>query len=103
MKYRIVGLLAMSLLLGLAGCEKKGPAEQAGEKVDEAAAEVKEGAQDAGDAVCLFGGDLQKLGVRVVRRGLVGQQVQRVLDSFERIVDLVGDRRRQASSCRQLL
>ncbi len=60
MKYRIAGLLAMGLLLGLAGCEKKGSAEQAGEKIDEAAAQVKEGAQDAGDAMKEAGQDVKE-------------------------------------------
>ena len=51
MRYRMVGLLAMSMLLALAGCEKKGPAEQAGEKIDEAAEQAKEGMQEAADDV----------------------------------------------------
>ena len=56
---RVLPWLAVLGLLGLAGCEKKGPAEQAGEKVDEAAAEVKEGAQDAGDAMKDAAGDVK--------------------------------------------
>lgn len=62
-------LLAASLSLGLAACEKKGPVEQAGEevdeaidtmknggestenKVDDAMDEAREGAQDAADEI----------------------------------------------------
>ena len=43
----IVGLSA--LLLG--GCDSDGPAEQAGEKIDQAAEQAREGLNDAGDAV----------------------------------------------------
>jgi len=37
------------LALVAAGCEKEGPAERAGEQIDEAMDEVKEAADDAGD------------------------------------------------------
>ena len=36
---------------GLAGCEQKGPAEQAGEKLDDAAKDLKQGAEKAADKV----------------------------------------------------
>ena len=58
MKYRILGLLAVSMLLALAGCEKEGPAEKAGKEVDEAAAQVKEGMQEAGGEVKEAAGDV---------------------------------------------
>lgn len=38
-----------ALALLAAGCEKEGPAERAGEQLDEAMDEVKEAADDAGD------------------------------------------------------
>lgn len=41
-------LLAASLLI--AGCEDEGPAEQAGEKIDDAAEETQESAEDAADS-----------------------------------------------------
>jgi hypothetical protein len=36
---------------GIVACEKKGPAERAGEKLDAAAKDVKEGAEKAGDKI----------------------------------------------------
>jgi predicted small lipoprotein YifL len=40
-------LLAGSLSLGLAACEKKGPVEQAGEEVDEAIDTIKNGGEES--------------------------------------------------------
>jgi predicted small lipoprotein YifL len=39
--------IACALSLGLAGCEKKGPLEQAGEEVDEAVDTVKNGGEES--------------------------------------------------------
>jgi hypothetical protein len=36
---------------GLVACEKKGPAERAGEKIDDAARDVKQSAEKAGDKI----------------------------------------------------
>jgi hypothetical protein len=36
---------------GLVACEQKGPAERAGEKIDDAAKDVKQGAERAGDKI----------------------------------------------------
>jgi len=48
----IVAILAASMLsLGIAGCEKKGPAERAGEKIGKAAEKVGEGLEKAADKV----------------------------------------------------
>jgi len=47
----LVAMLGGLLGGGLAGCEQKGPAERAGEKLDEAAKDVKEGAEKAADKV----------------------------------------------------
>jgi len=41
--------LFATLALCAAGCEKEGPAERAGEQLDEAAADVKDAAKAAGD------------------------------------------------------
>jgi predicted small lipoprotein YifL len=40
-------MLAATLSVGLAGCEKKGPIEQAGEEVDEAVDTVKNGGEES--------------------------------------------------------
>jgi len=47
----LVLLLGGLLGTGLVACEKKGPAERAGEKIDDAAQQVKEGAEKAADKV----------------------------------------------------
>jgi predicted small lipoprotein YifL len=39
--------LACALSVGLAGCEKKGPLEQAGEEIDEAVDTVKNGGEES--------------------------------------------------------
>ena len=41
----------LALLLGLAGCEREGPMERAGEEVDEAFDTMSEGGESAGDKV----------------------------------------------------
>ena len=43
-------LLSVLMLMGLSACEK-GPAEKAGEAVDDAASDVADAAEDAADAV----------------------------------------------------
>ena len=40
-------LLAATLSLGLAACDKKGPVEQAGEEVDEAVDTIKNGGEES--------------------------------------------------------
>jgi hypothetical protein len=42
-------LSIIAVLFTLAGCEKEGPAEQAGENIDEAVEEMQEKAQDTGE------------------------------------------------------
>ena len=44
-------LLAAALSLGLAACEEKGPAEQAGEEVDEAIDTIKNGEESTANKV----------------------------------------------------
>ena len=52
MTYKLfLAALVTTLSLGLAGCEKEGPMERAGEKLDEAAEEVKGAAEDAVDDI----------------------------------------------------
>ena len=47
---RLMALLpTVTLLIILGGCEKEGPAEQAGENIDEAVEEMQENAKDAKD------------------------------------------------------
>ena len=50
--YRIIAatMFAGLLLIGLSACEK-GPAEKAGEAIDDAASDVADTAEDAADAV----------------------------------------------------
>ncbi|MET0281394.1 MAG: hypothetical protein ABW278_09770 [Steroidobacteraceae bacterium] len=45
-KGHLVMLVAAVLSTGIAGCEKKGPLEQAGEEVDEAVNTVKNGGKE---------------------------------------------------------
>ena len=40
--YTLLGILCVILLLGLASCEREGPAEKAGRAVDEAARDVRD-------------------------------------------------------------
>ena len=54
MRYLLIVLFAcfgLALGGGLVGCEKKGPAEQAGEKLDDAVDDAGDAAEDAADAV----------------------------------------------------
>jgi hypothetical protein len=44
-------ILGAVLGAGLVACEQKGPAERAGEKIDDAAKDVKQGAERAGDKI----------------------------------------------------
>jgi outer membrane lipoprotein-sorting protein len=46
-----IGICAAMLMLGLSACQKKGPAEQAGEKLDQAAESVKDAGAKAEDKV----------------------------------------------------
>lgn len=43
-------LIALLLVL-MAGCEQQGPAERAGEKIDDATEELREDAKDAGNKI----------------------------------------------------
>jgi hypothetical protein len=49
-RYRI-GMLVAVLATGVMACEQKGPAEQAGEEIDEAVQSVKEGGESVGAKV----------------------------------------------------
>lgn len=42
-------MIALFLLVGISGCEKEGPAEKMGEKIDQSVEEVKDAAEEAGD------------------------------------------------------
>lgn len=47
-----IALLPVAILtFTLAGCEKEGPAEQAGKNIDDAVEEMQESAEDTGDKV----------------------------------------------------
>jgi hypothetical protein len=50
-KNAVTGVCAAMLILGLSACEKKGPAEKAGQKVDQAVESVKETGEKAKDRV----------------------------------------------------
>lgn len=47
----VIGLLFFSTMLAVAGCEKKGPAERAGEKVDHAVATAGQAVENTGDKI----------------------------------------------------
>jgi hypothetical protein len=40
--YTVIGIICIALLFGLAACERKGPAEKAGEAIDRAAKDVRD-------------------------------------------------------------
>jgi hypothetical protein len=46
-----IAVLVGFVVAGLAGCEKKGPAERAGESIDNAAKKVGDKMEEAGDRV----------------------------------------------------
>lgn len=54
-QFVFVGMLSAALLAGLAGCEREGPLERAGEEIDEAVDTVRDGEEStsnkADDAV----------------------------------------------------
>lgn len=50
-KFIAVMLMGGILGTGIVACEKKGPAEKAGEKIDDAAKDVKDGAEKVGDKI----------------------------------------------------
>ena len=47
----LILLLSLLALLVFTACESEGPAEQAGEKIDNAVEEAQEGLEEAGDAI----------------------------------------------------
>lgn len=49
MNMKLTAIAAMLLVLGLGACERQGPAEKAGERVDEAVQNTGEAVEDAGD------------------------------------------------------
>lgn len=44
-------LIMSSLLVALSGCQQEGPAEKAGESIDQATESLGESVEDAGDAI----------------------------------------------------
>lgn len=51
MKRLLFMILAAGFTLGLAGCEKEGPAEKAGKEIDQAVEDVGEAIEEAGDEI----------------------------------------------------
>ncbi len=51
MNMKLTAIAAMLLVLGLGACERQGPAEKAGERVDEAVQNTGDAVEDAGDKV----------------------------------------------------
>jgi hypothetical protein len=51
LKRLVFGLVIGMMTISLWACEKKGPVEKAGEKIDQAAEETKEGMEEVGEAV----------------------------------------------------
>ncbi|GIT97741.1 hypothetical protein [Sulfurovum sp. TSL1] len=45
----LIGSLLVALVLMITGCEEKGPAEKAGEKIDNVASDIKDNTEDALD------------------------------------------------------
>lgn len=43
----LIGTLVLAFILGVTGCQEKGPAEKAGEKIDNVASDAKDNAKDA--------------------------------------------------------
>jgi len=51
MNMKLTAIAAMLLVLGLGACERQGPAEKAGESVDEAVQNAGDAVENAGDKV----------------------------------------------------
>lgn len=45
----LIGTLLVAFVLAVTGCEEKGPAEKAGEKIDNVASDIKDNTKDALD------------------------------------------------------
>lgn len=50
-RHLFAGMLSTALLVGLAGCEREGPLERAGEEIDEAADTVRNGEESTSSKV----------------------------------------------------
>lgn len=59
---KVISAFLLSLLIAvvLPGCEREGPAEQAGEEVDEAVEQSREKAEEAGEEIEEMGEDVQE-------------------------------------------
>lgn len=51
MRVMTVWMLALGVAFGVAGCEEKGPMEEAGERMDDALDDAGDAIEDAGDKV----------------------------------------------------
>ena len=51
LRFLTLGIILTALLLGVTACEHKGPAERAGEKIDNAAEKAGDKMQERGDKV----------------------------------------------------
>ena len=58
--FAVVAAATLAIAVGLAGCERDGPMENAGEKVDKALNSTSESFEDAGEAVDEAVDDLQE-------------------------------------------
>ena len=47
MKHKLIATLALTALMGIAGCERSGPAERLGERIDDATEEIGDTVDDA--------------------------------------------------------
>jgi hypothetical protein len=51
LRARAIALLLTAMSFGIAGCEKDGPLEEAGEAIDEGIEDAREGVEDAAEEV----------------------------------------------------
>ena len=48
---KLLGFALLGCVIATAACEQEGPAERAGERVDQAVDDLRDGAQDVGDEI----------------------------------------------------
>ncbi|AOY58266.1 MULTISPECIES: hypothetical protein [Desulfococcus] len=54
MRKKVIALIiaaAFGIMVAVTGCESKGPAEKAGEEIDQSAESIKEAVEEAGDEI----------------------------------------------------